>query len=254
MGEPTWPAPVKFAIQSSWENTPHLSEQSRAEMLEGIPAYQRDSRTKGIPQLGAGAIYPVAEEDILCEPFVIPDWMPQCYALDVGWNRTAAIWGAWDQDSDVVYLYAEHYRGQAEPAIHAQAIRSRGDWIPGVIDPASRGRNQIDGDNLLRIYRDDLALSLEKANNAVESGLYEVWTRLSTGRLKVFKTLQHWLQEYRIYRRDESGKIVKEHDHLMDATRYLVMSGLSRAVVRPPTMWKQRGQSNNHAYEYDPMK
>jgi hypothetical protein len=32
--------------------------------------------------------------------------------------------------------------------------------------------------------------------------------------------LQNWLSEFRIYRRDEKGKIVKQNDHLMDATRY----------------------------------
>lgn len=243
----------KFAIQSTWEDTPHLSVEAREQMMASIPPSQREARTKGVPQLGAGAIYPVEEGDVVCDPFVIPDWMPQCFALDVGWNRTASIWGAWDQDADVVYLYAEYYRAQAEPAIHAQAVRAHGDWIPGVIDPAARGRAQKDGEQLLRIYRDDLQLPLDTANNAVEAGIYEVWTRLSTGRLKVFRTLQNWLREYRIYRRDESGKIVKEHDHLMDATRYLVMSGLSRAVVRPPSMWKRRGHVSQHESNYDAL-
>ena len=57
--------------------------------------------------------------------------------------------------------------------------------------------------------------------------------RLSTGRLKVFKTLPNWLAEFRIYRRDERGRIVKENDHLMDASRYLVVSGLNLAVLAP---------------------
>ena len=39
---------------------------------------------------------------------------------------------------------------------------------------------------------------------------------------KVFTTLMHWRKEFRLYRRDEKGKIVKENDHLMDAKRYLV--------------------------------
>ena len=31
-----------------------------------------------------------------------------------------------------------------------------------------------------------------------------------------------------LHRRDEQGKVVKDYDHLMDAMRYLVMSGLDR--------------------------
>jgi hypothetical protein len=70
-------------------------------------------------------------------------------------------------------------------------------------------------------------------DNSVESGLYEVWERLSTGRLKVFSTLQNWKAEYRLYRRDENGKVIKQFDHLMDATRGLVLSGRSVAICRP---------------------
>jgi hypothetical protein len=59
------------------------------------------------------------------------------------------------------------------------------------------------------------------------------WERLSDGRLFVFNSLQNWLSEFRIYRRDEKGKIVKQNDHLMDATRYLIMSGLQVACREP---------------------
>jgi len=130
-----------------------------------------------------------------------------------------------------VYAYSEHYRGQAEAPIHAKAIRLRGGWIPGVIDTAARGRSQTDGKSLWRLYEDE-GLILNKANKAVEAGLLEVLDRLSTGRLKIFNTLQHTLGEARLYRRDEKGRIVKENDHLMDALRYAVMK-LSVATTKP---------------------
>jgi hypothetical protein len=60
--------------------------------------------------------------------------------------------------------------------VHAEAIRARGAWIPGVID-AARGRGQKDGDQLLRIYR-ELGLDLEPASNGVEAGLAKkTWLR-----------------------------------------------------------------------------
>jgi hypothetical protein len=64
----------------------------------------------------------------------------------------------------------------------------------------------------------------------VETGIYDVWQRLSSGRLKVFRGMKNWLSEFRLYRRDDKGRVVKDNDHLMDATRYLVMSGISRAA------------------------
>lgn len=208
----------KFVVQMAWADVPHISKEAKAALENSFSPHERAARTQGIPALGAGVIYPVHESEIVVEPFEIPKIWRHVYALDVGWNRTACLWGAHDSESDVLYLYSEHYRGEAEPAVHAQAIRARGTWIPGVIDPAAQGRSQSDGSTLLDIYR-GLGLNLIEANNRVGGdlgGIYEVWQRLSSGRLKVFRTLENFLQEYRIYRRDDKGKIVKSNDHLMD--------------------------------------
>lgn len=222
----------KYVVTATWDDAAHLTEEAKEELWNSIPPYQRDARSKGIPQLGSGAIYPVPESEITCDPFEIPSYWPRSYALDVGWNRTAALWQATNPDTKTVYLYDEYYKGQAEPSIHAAGIRARGEWIPGVVDPAARGRSQVDGTQLLQSYL-DLGLRLFEADNAVEAGIYMVWERLSAGRIIVFRTLLNWLAEYRLYRRDEKGKIVKVNDHLMDTTRYLIVSGLNVATVRP---------------------
>lgn len=229
-------------VMCGWDDVPHLDADIKAEMLAKLPPHQRDARTKGVPSLGSGAIYPVPESEIVVDDMPLPDHWPRAYGMDVGWNRTAAVWGALDRESDVLYLYAAHYRGQAEPSIHADAIKARGDWIPGAIDPASRGRSQKDGEQLLENYQ-DLGLDLTTAVNAVEAGIYDVWQRMSTGRLKVFRSLSDWLGEYRLYRRDDKGRIVKKDDHLMDATRYLVMSGLDLARIKPRSSKMARATS-----------
>jgi hypothetical protein len=217
---------------AGWDDVAHLSEQDKMDMLKSLPPHQRDARSKGIPSLGAGAIYPVSEEDIKVQPFMLPEHWPRAYGMDVGWNRTAAVWGAHDRDAGIWYLYSEHYRGQAEPSVHTTAIKGRGNWIAGAIDPASRGRSQKDGENLLEIYQEQ-GLMLRKADNAVDAGLHATFELLSTGQMKVFSTLQNWFKEYRLYRRDDNGKIVKENDHIMDATRYFVMTGRDIAVTKP---------------------
>lgn len=222
----------KYVVNAGWDDVPHLDGPTKAKMLAATPPYLRAARSKGEPSLGAGAIYPIEEERIIVDPFAIPDHWPRVYGKDVGWNRTAVIWGAWDRDSDTVYLYSEHYQGQQKPAEHASAVKARGDWIPGVIDPASKGRSQVDGERLLVLYRNE-GLLLYPADNSVEAGIYLVWERLEQGRLKVFSTLRNWRGEYRLYRRDENGHIVKRNDHLMDGTRYLIVSGLKRAIIRP---------------------
>lgn len=204
-----------------------------------MPPHQRDARAKGIPALGSGVIYPVSEEGpngYVVPDFEIPPHWPRAFALDVGWNRTACIWGAWDRSSDIVYEYSEYYVGEAPPQVHAEAIRSRGDWIQGVIDPASRGRSQVDGRALIDEYT-SLGLNILPSVNEVEAGLFSVYRRLASGRLKTFASLQNVRAERRLYRRDDKGKIVKERDHLMDAERYLIMSGMARASTIPISMF-----------------
>lgn len=228
----------KACIFVEWEDVPHLPEDLKKAILNSIPAWQRDSRTKGVPQLGSGAIFQVPESDVTVAGFELPKYWPRCFGMDVGWNRTAALWGAYDRETSTLYIYDEYYRGQAEPSVHAAALAQRGRWIPGVIDPASRGRMQTDGSRLLELYQ-GLGLDIEIAENAREAGIYQVWEMLSQGRLKIFKSCANTISEYRLYRRDEKGQVVKKNDHLMDSLRYLVMSGIERAKCEPSITGRQ---------------
>lgn len=234
---------TKYLVTASWDDVPHLSEEEKAQLYESIPVHQRDARSKGIPQLGIGAVWPISEDRIKCEGFRIPEYWPVSYALDVGWNNTACLWGAWDRSSDTVYIWSEYKQGQAEPATHVDAIKSRGDWIPGVIDPASRGRSQKDGTALLDEYT-SMGLDLDIADNSVETGVHTVFRRMVSDRLKIFDTCRLFWDEFRLYRRGENGKIVKENDHLCDCLRYLIMSGMNRAVDKVLAL--DRKEQRNH--------
>lgn len=210
----------RAVVQAGWDDAPWLDEETIARMKQNTPPHLLEARMKGFPSVGAGNVYPVPLEDILIKPFEIPDHWKRMYALDVGWNRTAAIWAAIDPEDDTIYLYSEYYVGEAKPELHAGAIKSRGD-IRGVIDPASRGRGQADGKKLIDIYK-KLGLKITEAKNERESGIYNTWNRLSNGKLKVFSTLQNFQKEYMIYRRDINGKVIDENDHLMDCMRYVI--------------------------------
>jgi hypothetical protein len=222
---------AKIAVRLGMDDVPHLSEEEKEKVLSGVPPWQLESRKTGRPGMGAGSIYPIPESEIICAPFDIPMHWPRSYGLDPGWNRTAAIWFAWDMDNGGAVAYDEYYRGQADPAVHVSAINTRGKWIPGVIDPAAQAARGHAGDLLLDLYR-DLGLNVEKADNAVVPGLVKCWDMLSTGQLRIFSTLRNTRSEMRLYRRNEKGDIIKANDHLMDAMRYNAMSG--RAVAKVP--------------------
>ncbi len=63
--------------------------------------------------------------------------------------------------------------------------------------------------------------------------MYAVWQMMSSGKLKVFASLGNYRQEFRLYARDVDGKVIKVNDHLMDAKRYLIMSGLAHMQTKP---------------------
>ena len=50
----------------------------------------------------------------------------------------------------------------------------------------------------------------------------EMLSRMQTGKLKVFEHLNDWWEEFRLYHRRD-GRVVKEGDDLMSATRYALM-------------------------------
>lgn len=224
----------KAVIQAGWEDAPWLDEKTKARLLADTPEHLKDSRSKGTPSMGAGAVFTTPIERVLVEPFSIPDNWPRMYGLDVGWNRTAAIWGALDPNSDTLYLYDEHYQGETSPQMHSFAIKSRGEWIRGVIDPASEGRSQTDGTKLMTIYK-QLGLRLLPAKNERESGILMMNQRLSSGKLKVFRTLTNFQREYILYTRKLNGKIDDENDHALDAARYVV-NNLNRMASKGESM------------------
>jgi phage terminase large subunit-like protein len=63
--------PAKFTVFCTWDEVPHLSQEAKDGLWRSIPPFQRDARSKGVPSLGAGAIYPVPEADITVSDFSI---------------------------------------------------------------------------------------------------------------------------------------------------------------------------------------
>ena len=235
----------RYVVNCGWDDVPHLSADVREKLMDSIEPHMVGARTRGEPVLGVGRIYPVDWQAVSCEPFPIPDHWPRCYALDTGWGMTAALWAAWDRDSDTVYVYAEYYRPESPPHVHAHSVGRRGIWIPGVFDPSARNRKPDDGRAILQDYIRE-GLDLAPADNAVESGIHKVVQRLSDGTLLFFAGLSSTKYEFVVYRRDKNSRVLKEDDHLMDCLRYIVSSGLARSASRAESMMQSSRWSTGH--------
>jgi len=215
--------PDRFAIPVSWDDAPHLTEEDKRTMKAEMSANEIDARTKGIPALGSGRVYPISEEDITCKPFEIPEYFPRAYGLDFGWNNTAALWMAQDPVTQVKYLYAEYKKGKVQDSEHVFAIKQRGEWMSGAADPSGGGRRD-DGKMRIDYYR-SLGLDLHPGHNGIIAGIGQVYNDLTSGMLKVFSNLHQFLDEFRIYRYDskDPNKVARnQDDHLLDTLRYLL--------------------------------
>lgn len=229
----------RACVQIGWDDAPWLDEQTKKDLLASVPPHLRQAVVNGTPSLGTGAVYPIPLDDVVLKPHEvgeIPAYYRRVYAVDVGWNRTAACFLAHNPDDDVVYVFSEYYGTKQEPEIHAARInRIANNWIPGVIDPSANQRSKVSGQQLIRIYN-KLGLKLRPADNAVDAGISEVWSRLASGRLKFYPNTPNLQNEYLLYKFDEHGDIVKEHDHLMDCLRYAVMALHLARPLSPQTI------------------
>ena len=226
----------RAVIRMTIEDAEHYTPERRAQIIASYPPHEREARTKGVPSLGSGRIFPVEESEITCPPMAIPKHWPQITGIDFGWDHPfAASRIAWDRDNDVIYVVAEYRQREASPIIHSAAIRPWGDWIPVAWPHDGLQHDKGSGEQLAAQYRaQGLNLTPERATfddgtNGVEAGVSDMLQRMQTGRWKVFSTCQSWLEEFRLYHRDD-GKIVKERDDLISSSRYALMMKRFAAV------------------------
>lgn len=219
------------------DDAEHYTPEERARIIASYPAHEREARTKGIPSLGSGLIFPVLEEEIIVQPFQIPEYWAQIGGMDFGWDHPSAFaHTAWDRDADVIYVTKTYRKREATPIIHAAAVKPWGEWLPWSW-PHDGNNDTAAGENLATQYRKQglnmlaTRATYEDGSNSVEAGLMEMLDRMQTGRLKVFSNCVEFLEERRMYHRKD-GKVVKERDDTISAVRYAVM--MKRFAQLPP--------------------
>lgn len=215
----------KFVITATWDDCPHLSEKWKTAQIQEYSQYEpqnMEARSKGIPALGSGRIYPIDEESVVVHPFNIPNYWARAYGLDFGWNNTAVVWIAKDPISNIRYIYAEYKQGKVNDILHAESIKLRGRWINGACDPSGGGRRD-DGSMRMDYFR-TLGLELYTGENAVIAGISRLLAAFQSGSLKIFSNCTQILDEIRVYRYDmnDPNKPAKDqNDHLLDALKYV---------------------------------
>tara|TARA_Y100000310_G_scaffold312663_1_gene360196 strand:+ start:1739 stop:3190 length:1452 start_codon:yes stop_codon:yes gene_type:complete len=236
-------------IQMTIYDADHYSDAQRQYIVEMHPEHEREARTMGVPALGSGRVFPVEEIYIKEEGFQIPGYWTRGVGMDIGYDHpTAAVWGAFDADTDTLHIYDAYRVKEETPAVHSAAILARGDWIP-VFWPHDALKHDTGGSckqiaqqyrdlgvHMFRAHATHSPAKMEKEGTGgfgTEAGIQRLIDRMRTGRLKVSDHLYDWFEEYRIYHRKD-GKVVKMNDDLMSATRILEMMIRHFSVMEPP--------------------
>jgi phage terminase large subunit-like protein len=223
-------SPDRHIVQMQIEDALHFTADEIATIVKSYPKHELEARTKGIPVLGSGRIFPVEESKIVCEHRDFPRHWPRIGGCDFGWDHPfAAVELVWDRDTDTVYVARCHRLKEATPIEHAAAIRPWGKDLRWAW-PRDGKRETLEGAgiSLAEQYRAQGLNMLhehaqfEDGSVSVEAGLMLMLDRMRTGKLRVFKEHNDWWEEFRLYHRKD-GKVVKEGDDLLCATRYALM-------------------------------
>ena len=223
------PSKDRSVTQMTIDDVTHYSAEERATIIASYPPHEREARLKGVPVLGSGRIFPVPEEEIACAEREFPRHWPRLGGMDFGYDHPfAAVELVWDRDTDTVYVTRSYRHREGSPVLHAAALRPWGK-LPWAW-PRDGARETLEGAGValakqygaqgLDMLTDHA--QFEDGSVSVDAGLMDMLDRMKTGRFKVLSHLNDWFEEFRLYHRQD-GRVVKEGDDLMAATRYALM-------------------------------
>ncbi len=223
-------------INMTLDDAEHYTPDQRLQIIASYPEHERDARTKGIPHIGSGLIYPIAQDRITYQPFPFPKFWKRIIGIDFGWDHpTAGAWLTYDPDGDVIYLSDVYRQRLQTPPIHAAAFKMKGGDKISIAWPHDGLNHKDGGEPLAEQYRKfglkmlpEPATFADEKGRSVDAGCMEILTRMQTGRFKVAPHLAEFWEEFRLYHRKPTGplnipQIVKINDDVLDAVRYAVM-------------------------------
>ena len=246
-------------VHMTLDDATFYDEEHRRRIEATYPEHERRARIMGLPAIGEGLIYPFRDEDITCDPFRLPPYYRRIAGIDFGIDHpTACIWVAWNPDTDTAYVYDEYRAVSGDIAVHAAAIKQRGDWPVAWPHDGLKRMAQEGGDSkpLIDLWRKfGVKFLPQSARYDPKRGgaqpkepiIAQCRERFASGRLKIFSTCRDLLRELKSYHRKD-GKPVAYNDDLISAMHYAIMS---LRYARPATEMARPARA---ADDYDPLR
>ncbi|HDU5574534.1 TPA: terminase family protein [Klebsiella aerogenes] len=247
-----------FFQNVTWWDLPELFTIEQIEKkLAALPDHEKELRSKGLPAVGKGAVFKIADELIsVDEIHPLSHWQVVA-AVDWGHvvDPTVIAICLHDPDNDIFYLYDLFYFDQDEqersPSHVAKVLLSSEYAGVPVVVPHDSGKdsnaNESNGKLLERLGVNvhpqvaqnptETQLRMQKLGSKprsafnIETGLTEMRFLMNEGKLKINTNCNDWFREKHSYsyRFNERTRVLDYAgaDHAIDASRYGFMSLLS---------------------------
>lgn len=185
-----------------------------------------------------GIIYDCWKDEYIIDGFSAPEWCQWYISMDYGTVNPCSM-GLWCITDDMAVRIAEYYYDSRKEKYsrtdeeHYAELEKLAEIIgideiqAVIVDPSAA--------SFIECIRRHGRFNVRKANNDVLSGIRRTSTLIRAGKLWVHKDCQGFLNEIKLYRWDEKSpvdSVIKENDHAMDDTRYLVNTVLKNTILR----------------------
>jgi hypothetical protein len=223
---------------------PHLGTAEVEQFISSLSEDEKEARVKGKFIQRGGLIYPMFDPTkhvVDVKQLPVGNEFLIVQSLDHGFtNPTAALWGAADNDGNLI-IFGEHYVSGQTIDYHAKHILAREAEYgrPAdirIADPSIRNTDPITGTSIQQEYS-QYGVYFGLANNDVGAGLVRVARYLKDpGRLRISRNCPNLIEEMLRYRwatfaskrvdADHNRKETphKKNDHACDSLRYMIMS------------------------------
>ena len=237
-----------FIMNGGWDDAPHITPAKRKTLLAGIPEWQRDMRTKGIPSRGAGQVFQFLDENIVVDRVIPKPHWPVIVGVDFGKtvDPSTIVFITHNVDDDLYIIYDEIYLdNDRSPKAIALAIQHCITPNIPVIVPAD-GNSRMDdgittkaqimkehGCNVMNgtfsnptDVQNEMG-TLTSSYSSIEAGLAWICHLFSEDKLFISENCNNWFREKRSYQyKYSNGKFtpVDRNNHVLDASRYGLLS------------------------------
>lgn len=191
----------------------------------------------GLWVLAEGIVYTQWKNDYQISTYTPPEWCEWYISMDYGTVNPCSM-GLWCVTNDMAVRVAEYYYDSRKEGssrtdeehyaeLERLAAKASTDIQAIIIDPSAA--------SFIECIRRHGKFNVRRANNDVLDGIRRTSTLMSAGYIRVCDSCKGFLKEVKLYRWDEKSKadaIIKENDHAMDDTRYLVNTVLKNTILR----------------------